>query len=411
MASIRGRSPWNFGGRGTLGRALKGSISELEPGKRYRVRVYLGSDPVSGAGRSESKVVRGTREQAERVRDRMVAARGSGGAGTGRAPAVRALVKSWLAEVGDARVRAGKLKLATFREYAALVSGALDLAPGFRDRRADTVRAPDVRAFYAAIQEQSPGGGATRVRHVHAVLRQVFRRAYADETVPRDPTLGVELPAPAERRPHRALSADQARKLIGELRKAGEAGLLLELALACGLRPSEAMGVRVDAVDLEARTLRVGARIRRVLGKLDVDAPKSERSKRLLAIPASLVPRLAEQRRRVAERRLKAKTWQDHGLLFPAKRGEPRTPKNLAVRVLHPACARAGVPRMTLHGLRHSQASLLTFEHGLPVEVVAGTLGHADPALTARVYAKPRPAEIAAADAMDELLRSVTRAQ
>jgi integrase len=51
--------------------------------------------------------------------------------------------------------------------------------------------------------------------------------------------------------------------------------------------------------------------------------------------------------------------------------------------------ARAGVtplPTMRLHDLRHVHATLL-LKAGVPVHVVASRLGHADPAITLRVYA------------------------
>jgi len=44
------------------------------------------------------------------------------------------------------------------------------------------------------------------------------------------------------------------------------------------------------------------------------------------------------------------------------------------------------LPVMRLHDLRHVHATLL-LEAGVPVHVVAARLGHADPAITLRVYA------------------------
>lgn len=69
-----------------------------------------------------------------------------------------------------------------------------------------------------------------------------------------------------------------------------------------------------------------------------------------------------------------------------------------AHRALERACHRAGLedpparpggrPRrfVTLHGLRHTAASLM-LAGGVPLTVVAAQLGHADPAITARIYA------------------------
>ena len=47
---------------------------------------------------------------------------------------------------------------------------------------------------------------------------------------------------------------------------------------------------------------------------------------------------------------------------------------------------RAGLPHARLHDLRHLHATTLLLA-GVPVHVVAARLGHADPAITLRVYA------------------------
>jgi integrase len=56
------------------------------------------------------------------------------------------------------------------------------------------------------------------------------------------------------------------------------------------------------------------------------------------------------------------------------------------------------LPHARLHDLRHIQVTTLLLS-GVPVHVVAARLGHADPAITLRVYTHViRTAEAAAAD-------------
>ena len=51
----------------------------------------------------------------------------------------------------------------------------------------------------------------------------------------------------------------------------------------------------------------------------------------------------------------------------------------------HNRSAAKPLPRARLHDLRHLHATMLLLA-GVPVHVVAARLGHADPALTLRVY-------------------------
>ncbi len=49
-----------------------------------------------------------------------------------------------------------------------------------------------------------------------------------------------------------------------------------------------------------------------------------------------------------------------------------------------------GLPRLTLHELRHSHATIL-LRAGVPVHIVSKRLGHKDPSVTLNVYADVIP--------------------
>jgi integrase len=64
------------------------------------------------------------------------------------------------------------------------------------------------------------------------------------------------------------------------------------------------------------------------------------------------------------------------------------------------------LPHARLHDLRHLHATTLLLS-GVPVHAVAARLGHADPAITRRVYAHViRSAEAAAADIFAQTLNA-----
>jgi integrase len=64
------------------------------------------------------------------------------------------------------------------------------------------------------------------------------------------------------------------------------------------------------------------------------------------------------------------------------------------------------LPHARLHDLRHLHATTLLLS-GVPVHVVAARLGHADPAITLRVYAHViRTAETAAADSFAQAVNA-----
>jgi integrase len=69
-----------------------------------------------------------------------------------------------------------------------------------------------------------------------------------------------------------------------------------------------------------------------------------------------------------------------------------------------PLLRRAGLTRLTFHALRHTAATLM-LGSGTHIRVVAERLGHADPAVTLRVYSHVTPTmQREAAQVMDAVL-------
>jgi integrase len=88
---------------------------------------------------------------------------------------------------------------------------------------------------------------------------------------------------------------------------------------------------------------------------------------------------------------------------------QPQSPRSFTIRWAR-AAARLGQPSLTWHALRHAHASML-IAAGVPITTIAARLGHADPAITLRIYAHQFDRDdSAAADAIDRALgqRTVT---
>jgi hypothetical protein len=67
--------------------------------------------------------------------------------------------------------------------------------------------------------------------------------------------------------------------------------------------------------------------------------------------------------------------WQDHDLIFATSRGTPVNPNNL-LRDFRRLVARAGVPRIRIHDLRHTHITL-AIQAGAPIGAVSRRSGHA----------------------------------
>lgn len=152
-----------------------------------------------------------------------------------------------------------------------------------------------------------------------------------------------------------------------------------------GCRRSEVLGLMWSAVDFDAGTVSV-ARGRVVVrgSGTATGAPKSERSRRTLPMPADVMLALralsAQQKR---ERIAFGPTWIDTGLIAVNADGSPVGPETYS-SAFRRHCAAAGVPVIRLHDTRHTAATRM-LDSGATVSAAAKWLGH-DPAMTLRVY-------------------------
>ena len=134
--------------------------------------------------------------------------------------------------------------------------------------------------------------------------------------------------------------------------------------------------------------------------------PKTERSRRVLPLPKTVVSALRAHRSRQLEEKLSlGPDWQETGLVFTSNIGTPLEPRNV-VRKFHTLLKNAGLPRSRFHDLRHSCASLLLAQ-GVPARTVMDILGHSQISLTMNTYAHVMPAmKQDAMDLMESILTS-----
>jgi hypothetical protein len=100
--------------------------------------------------------------------------------------------------------------------------------------------------------------------------------------------------------------------------------------------------------------------------------------------------------------------YEDHGLVFPREDGGYYSPDRVTNRMSE-FMASAGCKGISLHKLRHFGASYLV-QQGVPITEVAHRLGHANPEITYRIYARFIPTNRGAApDTFDEGMGAMVR--
>lgn len=153
-------------------------------------------------------------------------------------------------------------------------------------------------------------------------------------------------------------------------------------AAMTGVRRSELLGLRWDDIDLEAATMSINRGLVAVAYELHESRGKTRNSRRRIDLDPTTVNILDAWRGWQETERAAVGT--DNGWVFTDADSGPIHPHAIS-QTFEAIVARAGVPSIRFHDVRHTHATLL-IKAGVPVKVVSERLGHATPAFTIDTY-------------------------
>ncbi len=226
-------------------------------------------------------------------------------------------------------------------------------------RRVESVGVADMSRYLAGLRARGLGSRSI-ARHLSAV-RGLYRYLLDERRVTRDPTEHLDSPRPARRLP-RTLSVEDAAALVEAPDTTRPDGLrdraLLEVLYACGLRASEALGLRVEDVNFAAGYVVVTGK-----GNRQRLVPAGTQALDWIRRYCTTVrPRLVRR---------------EGAPLFLNRSGGGLSRQSLWVAIRR-AARRAGLrAAVSPHTLRHSFASHL-LERGADLRSVQAMLGHVD---------------------------------
>lgn len=332
-----------------------------------------------------------TRSAARRACEDVVARQGAGVQVDDR-ETVAAYLTTWLRDMRH------RLKPTTHRSYSEYVQK--DLIPALGAYRLEHLRHEHVAQLIADLE--AAGRGAPTIRRMIAVLSSALADAVERRRLPHNVARHAPLP-PEGRAERKPWTAEQAVRFLDHVHD-HRLGPLFEVLIGCGLRRGEALALRWADVDLDHRVLQVRRTLTDVNGRLSFTPPKTAGSAAGVGLSSRVVAALRRQQASQAvERALWAEAYEDGDLVFPRENGFPLLVKKLLLD-FHALAAAAGVPRCTIHDLRHLAATMM-IASGVPLAVVSKMLRHSKISMTVDLYGHlSRETSTAAADTYGAVL-------
>lgn len=301
-------------------------------------------------------------------------------------------LNSWLDYHQKSRIIADT----TLRGYEAIVRRYL--IPHLGQLRLDHIRPLHIQQFYTFMLDTGGkaknGLSAKTVRNTHGCLHGAFTHAIRMQMLSSNPADAIQPPRYVRPKIRTATREQMADLMIAIEHSKWRIPILI--TMVTGMRRGEVCGLRWDDFDQNRGLLMVRRAIVQVPGQIITKEPKTRKS-RAVSLPRSIAKELFAWRKEQLAMGNAPNGWicthPDGRLITPESvgKGFMRLTRKIGVSV-------------TLHGLRHTQATELIMS-GIPVKVVAERLGHANVSITQDIYTHVMPhMQDAAAEVVEQLI-------
>jgi integrase len=348
--------------------------------RSWELKFDAGRDPATGNRRIRYVSFKGTKRDADLELARLVAQNAAGEGIDPSKETVAKFVERWNRDWASINTGAK-----TSERYRQLLDAYV--VPHLGGARVQRLRAVHLTELYAKLLRAGGLDGrplsARTVGHVHRVVHRMLGHA-ATWGVATTNVAALVSPPPVPDTEITILTEEQ----IGATLRHIEGRTLRPIVaflLGTGARRGEVLALRWKDVDLDKGVVRIERSLEQTKAGLQFKAPKTRNGRRNVSISPWLVAELRGHRTRQQERRLSLGLGRapDDALVFARWDGSIRAPHwltqkfALTMEALKIDC--------TLHGLRHTHVSQL-IAAGLDILTISRRIGHANPAITLRVY-------------------------
>jgi len=266
----------------------------------------------------------------------------------------------------------GTLKPSTWISYES--SMRIHILPELGNHRLDEITKPMMKTLVAKLVEK--GLARDSIRLIVASLGILYTQAVDDKIASENPTKGISKFYRQAKKKHEEIDPLNEDESILFLEKTLEHENkyypLFLCALHTGMRSGELAGLQFGDIDWEGKFLEVRRQV--VLG--EVTTLKTKNGRRRVDLSDDLLETLSNLR---CLMQFSKWVFSDSGVFKKVNNVKQRNFK----RVLK----KAGIRDIRFHDLRHTFASQL-LSNGTNILYVSQQLGHADPAITMKIYAK-----------------------
>ena len=356
---------------------MPGSKRERSPGK-WTLTVTLGTD-YRGKQRRFNKTFHGSAAEAEKALALFYAECASGKKNRSTEETISDLVNAYINDRPE-----GSLKQNTIAGYKQHFR--LWIEPYIGDIK---FRKATPKKLQGWVNDLSEFLSPKSIRNAVGLLSASFAYGVKLDMIATNPCANIILPK-NERKEAEYYNEDEVLQFLAALEDLDGEDLtykvLFELALFCGFRKSELLGIEMQDVDLTECTIKIRqTRYSGGGGESRYDTPKTLKSLRTVSFPAAIKPAIIKLMSHYSDRAIAlGNEWHASTALFRGPYGKP-IPSTQPLKKLHSLQEKYGLKKITLHQLRHTNVSLM-ISMGLDIKTIQERGGYSNSSTPLNIY-------------------------
>jgi integrase len=231
-------------------------------------------------------------------------------------------------------------------------------------------------------------------KKIKIVMHSILKFAVSQKYIKENPCSGAiwkEVTEQEYGKIENVLTLQQAQQMMDDMKEYSPFHTIIKLLLLTGMRSGECLGLRWSSIDFEKKTIFVDKTLSYANRTWFLSSPKTTRSTRTISMDDMVVELLLKHREEQdKEKAIVGAAWAHPEMVFTTCLGQWYDRNRLNdqfQRYIQDHREALGLDhKMTVHGLRHTNASLLLYA-GEDIENISAHLGHASADITSRVYA------------------------
>ena len=278
-----------------------------------------------------------------------------------------------------------KLKPITVYTYEKAVESRL--LSYFGNKKISDITTAALSEFFCNAKKKNGEAVApATAKKLFTIMESIFHFAVSQGYIKSNPCNGVILPQKdvCETQKRQSLTDEELPRFISLFEEYSPLNTIVLVLLHTGMRAGECLGLMWSDIDFEKNQIHVNHTLSRVSGKHLLTTPKTKSSKRVIHMNSTVRELLKEHRKHQSELQCSLESFAHPEMVFTSGLGNYKDRSGLNTSFRRHLKG-TEFDFMTLHKLRHSNATLL-LNAGVDIKVVSEHLGHSEIGTTADIY-------------------------